>query len=76
MRFSIKIETNLSNDMNLTTWNILKNRISPSNDTKEIIYWEENWDVLKDQINEEKNNRLYVRNFLFMFMILIDAFIY
>ncbi|MGB9167957.1 MAG: hypothetical protein WCB31_03410 [Nitrososphaeraceae archaeon] len=33
-----------------------KNRISPSNDTKEIIYWEENWGLLKDQINEEKEN--------------------
>ena len=54
--FLQKIETNLSNDINLTTWNILKNRISPSNDTKEIIYWEENWGLLKDQINEEKEN--------------------
>ena len=54
--FLQKIETNLSNDINLTTWNILKNRISPSNDTKEIIYWEENWGLLKDQINEEKDN--------------------
>ena len=54
--FLQKIETNLSNDINLTTWNILKNRISPSNNTKEIIYWEENWGLLKDQINEEKEN--------------------
>jgi hypothetical protein len=54
--FLQKIETNLSNDINLTTWNILKNRISPSNNTKEIIYWEENWGLLKDQINEEKDN--------------------
>ena len=54
--FLQKIKTNLSNDINLTTWNILKNRISPSNNTKEIIYWEENWGLLKDQINEEKDN--------------------
>ncbi|MGB9168744.1 MAG: hypothetical protein WCB31_07455 [Nitrososphaeraceae archaeon] len=56
INFLKKIETNLSNDINLTTWNILKNKISPSNDTKEIVYWEEKWGALKDQINEEKEN--------------------
>jgi hypothetical protein len=49
-----KIQTNLSNDINLTTWNILKNKIYPLNSTKEIIYWQENWGLLKDQIIEEK----------------------
>jgi hypothetical protein len=44
----------LSNDINLTTWNILKNKIYPLNSTKEIIYWQENWGLLKDQIIEEK----------------------
>ena len=49
-----KIQTNLSNDINLTSWNILKNKIYPLNSTKEIIYWQENWGLLKDQIIEEK----------------------
>ena len=49
-----KIQTNLSHDINLTTWNILKNKIYPLNSTKEIIYWQENWGLLKDQIIEEK----------------------
>jgi hypothetical protein len=52
--FLQKIQTNLSNDINLTTWNILKNKIYPLNNTKEIIYWQENWGLLKDQIVEEK----------------------
>ena len=56
INFLQKIQTNLSNDVNLTTWNILKNRISPSNNTKQIINWEENWGLLKDQINKEKEN--------------------
>ena len=49
-----KIQTNLSNDINLTSWNILKHKIYPLNSTKEIIYWQENWGLLKDQIIEEK----------------------
>jgi hypothetical protein len=51
--FLQKIQTNLSNDINLTTWNVLKNHISPMNNTQEKIY-EENWGLLKDMIVEEK----------------------
>jgi len=54
--FLQKIQTNLSNDINLTTWNILKNQIYPNNSTKEIIYWQENWGLFKDQIIEEKED--------------------
>ena len=51
-----KIQKNLSNAINLTSWNKLKNKISPLNKAGEIIYWQENWGLLKDQIIEEKEN--------------------
>jgi len=54
--FLQKIQSNLSNDINLTTWNILKNQASRMNTTKEIKYWQENWGLLKDQIIEEKED--------------------
>lgn len=54
--FLQKIQTNLSNDINLTTWNILKNQASRMNTTQEIKYWQENWGLLKDQIIEEKED--------------------
>src|SRR6476659_1909657 len=40
--FLQKIQTNLSNDINLTTLNVLKNQISRTNNTQEIKYWQEN----------------------------------
>jgi hypothetical protein len=51
-----KIQYHLSKEINLTTWNILKNRTYNINNTTEVIYYQENWEVLKEQIIEEKEN--------------------
>ena len=56
INFLQKIQTNLHNDINLTTLNILKNRIYSYNDTKERINWQESWGLLTDQINKEKES--------------------
>lgn len=56
INFLQKIQTNLHNDINLTTWNILKNRIYSYNDTIERINWQESWGLLTDQINKEKES--------------------